>query len=155
MGINAKVNAFEFGVLEYLDGPEEPHLAEQFWMDIYREEGKSLYNLGLVARNPTLGIHHTEETRRRMSEANKGRRHTEETRRKMSETQSQNAFNAEPYPAFIHQYTGEVIPAGVNLSALCRERGLNNGSMHGVKTGRCPRHKGWVLQSKHSQRWLL
>ena len=45
-------NAFEFGVLEYLKDLGELVQAEQFWMDIYREEGKELYNCGLAANCP-------------------------------------------------------------------------------------------------------
>jgi len=82
---------FTFGILEYLDDPEELHLAEQFWMDVYREEGRELYNCGLAARNPMLGCKHTEEAKRKMSVAQMGNqnglghRHTEEAKRKMSE----------------------------------------------------------------------
>lgn len=179
---------FEFGVLEYLDNPEELHLAEQFWMDIYREEGKELYNFGSAARHPMLGMHHTEETKHRLSEASKscseetrqrisktlrGRRLSEETKRKISKSQAGRKHtketkrkigraskgkcpseetrrkiseaNARPYPAFIHRGTGEIIPAGVNLVALCRELELNAVAMCAVKTGRCLHHRGWIL----------
>lgn len=39
-------DAFTFGTLEYQDDPEQLRLAEQFWMDIYRIEGKRFYNFG-------------------------------------------------------------------------------------------------------------
>ena len=102
-------DAFEFGVLEYLDNLEELFLAEQFWMDIYREEGKELYNQGKYADNPMRGVPMSEEHKRNIGDANRGRklppiseetrqkkrkssmgqrhqRHTEETKRKMSKT---------------------------------------------------------------------
>lgn len=65
--------AFEFGVLEYLDNLKELIKAEQFWMDIYREEGKELYNFGLAADNPFRGCHHTKESRQQMSKSAKNR----------------------------------------------------------------------------------
>jgi len=92
-------NAFEFSILEYLDDFEELTKAEQFWMDIYREEGKELYNFGLAADNPMRGRKHTEETRQKMSDAARdrpngmlGKRHTEETRRKISEVHKGNQY---------------------------------------------------------------
>lgn len=167
---------FEFGILEYLDNPEELHLAEQFWMDVYREEGSELYNFGLAARNPMLGRKHTEETRRKLSEAHKGhrhsaetrrkiskagkgRKHTEEARRKMSDANRGRRLteetrrkigeaNAKPYPAFIHKDTGEVIPAGVNLAEMCRERGLVHQLIDAVKHGKRHSHHGWILFEK-------
>jgi len=175
--------AFEFAVLEYLNRLDELHLAEQFWVTVYREEGKILYNFTVPGRSPMLGREHTEESRRKISEALKGRTLSEEHCRKMSETLKGRPKSEEtcrklskankgkhhteetkrklreilggPYPAFVHQYTGEVIPAGVNFRALCREYGLDATLMRAVKTGQCHQHKGWVLQSEHFQLWLL
>lgn len=188
--------AFEFGILEYLDDSEKLHLAEQLWMDVYREEGKELYNFGLAARHPMLGRKHTEEARRKISEAGKGKHPSEETRRRLRGAQKGRAVSKEtcrrmsegrrgmkfseehrrnlskalkgnrralgykhsegtrrkvseaggrPYPAFIHRETGEVIPAGVNLCAVCQMRGLHSGCMCRVKAGKQSHHKGWML----------
>lgn len=192
-------DAFEFGVLEYLDDPEGLHLAEQFWVSVYCEEHKDLYNIGTPGKAPMLGRSHTEETRRKIGEALMGSQHclgrkltrehkrrtsealmghsvSEETRRKMGKAargrrpsdehrrklseankgkkpppfsdehcRKIGEARAGPYPAFIHRETGEAIPAGVNLCALCRERGLSQGNMHAVKTGRRKHCKGWML----------
>lgn len=78
-------DAFEFGVLEYLDNLDNLHLAEQLWMDKYREEGIGLYNLGLVADRPTLGYKHTEEHNCKISIAHKGKRHSKESIQRMSD----------------------------------------------------------------------
>ena len=91
------------------------------------------------------GHKHTEETRHRISEALKGNqhtlgyKHTEETRRRISEA------GAGHYPAFIHQETREVIPAGKNLFKLCKERGLVCSRMWDVKNGVRKSHHGWAL----------
>jgi len=83
---------FEFGVLEYLDNLDELVLAEQFWMDIYHEEGRELYNIALVAGAPMLGRKHSDETKQQMSESHKGilkgYKHSAEFRQRMSEAKS-------------------------------------------------------------------
>ena len=128
-------HAFEFLVCEHVEDTEQLHLREQYWLDYHRMITE-VYNYGLIARHPRLGrcgdSHHTEKTRRKLSEA-----------------------STRSYPAFIHQITGEIIPAGVNLKALCQKRGLHHGSMSSVKNGRRSSHKHWVLLSEHFQRWLL
>ena len=190
-------NAFEYGVLEYLGNSEELHLAEQFWMDIYRLEGRKLYNCGLVARSPRLGRKHSEETKQKMSATGKGRIVTEETRQKLRDREYTKATRRKmsdgaktrppisektrqrlrevtggrnngmwgrhhtketrqkigktklkPYPVFIHRDTGEIIPAGIGLSIICRERNLHHSHMHEVAVGKVCSHKGWVLKKE-------
>lgn len=177
--------AFGFGVLEYLDNLDELYLAEQFWVNVYGEENKELYNIATPGKAPMLGFAVSEETchkisrglkgkpkseehKRKLSEANKGqipwnlgKNHTKEARWKMSLAQMGNTktlghklseehvrkiieANAKPYPAFTHRETGEIIPAGRNLIALCRERRLSYNSMWNVAHGRTKNYK-WVL----------
>jgi DNA-binding NarL/FixJ family response regulator len=57
-------------------------------------------------KNIMYGKHHTEETKRKISEANKGRRLSEEHKRKISESNSGNA--KENHPCWIH-FTDEEI----------------------------------------------
>lgn len=148
--------AFEFGILEYLDNPEELRLAEQFWINIYRLEGKNLYNIALTTDCPMRGRKHSEETCQKMSKAKLGHSVSKETSHKISvgskgkhvslETRDKmSAAKAKNYPAFRNEHTNEIIPAGINLNALCREQSLNLGHMHGVITGRRHHHKGWKL----------
>jgi len=77
-------DVFEFGILEYLDDLDEIYLAEQFWMNIYREEGKELYNVGKYAYNARRGVALSEELKHKISESNKGVRRSKETKQKMS-----------------------------------------------------------------------
>ena len=78
-------DAFEFGILEYLDNLDELGEAEQFWMDLYREEGRELYNIALTTGCPMLGLKHSEEAKCKMREAAKTRLPmSEETRQKLS-----------------------------------------------------------------------
>jgi group I intron endonuclease len=86
------------------------------------------------------GRKHTSETRAKISNAHKGKRHTDEHTRNQAET------IAVHYPAFVHCDTGEIIPSGKNLNALCRERGLLQGGMWHLIHGRQYQHRGWRLQ---------
>lgn len=168
-------SVFEFGVLEYLDNPEELHLAEQFWMNTYRMEDKGLYNIATVGPAPMLGRHHTVETRAKMSTVQKGRVYppltvehkskisralmghpvSNETRAKLSGALMGNhnalgrvrdsARLGKPYPAFIHRDTGEVITTSVNLAAMCREWGLCKVGMRRVAKDMRSHYKGWEL----------
>jgi len=76
---------------------------------------------------------------RKISEYRKGRKLSESTKMKISEAQSQ------PYPAFIHRDTKEIIPAGNNLAKICRQKDLNRGCMNFVQRGMRKHHKGWML----------
>lgn len=160
---------FEFVILEENIPDGQLIQREQDWLD----GTAKVYNCGLVVRASRKGCKHTAETRRRMSEAQRGKKHSAETRRKISEIQQGKKLSKEhrrkisdalrgrvrpkeicqkiseglarPYPAFYHCETGEVIPAGRNLNAMCRERGLHVSNMCAVATGRRRSHKGWEL----------
>ncbi len=158
---------FSFCVLERVADRANLLAREQYFLDRAFEVGDT-YNIVNVACCPpsARGRVVSEETRRKIGEANKGRvpwskgkklgpmseehkrklsealkgyRHTEEAKRKLI------VPHVRPYPAFRHRDTSEVIPAGVNLSAMCRERGLNRSRMSDVKLGARPHHKGWAL----------
>lgn len=78
--------AFKFQKLEYC-AIEQLDNREQHYLDIYMPKGLC-YNLARDVRAPGRGRIITEETRRKLSEANKSRNRSpfsEETRRKMSE----------------------------------------------------------------------
>jgi len=110
--------------------------------------------LSLAARGKVK----SDEHRKKLSIALKGRRLSEEMRHKLSAIRKEMGDIAsmqciaaavevlsKPYPAFIHQITGEIIPTGYNLCKLCREKGLLQSSMCAVKNGRRHHHRGWTL----------
>ena len=132
-------------VLEIVFYPDIWQERERWWIAFARERGFHLTNLtdGGEGGAGMLGHKHTLESKRRMSLAKKGKpgpKVSEEARCKIG------IANSRSYPAFIHEETGEVIPAGTNLSALCRERGL--GDMGVVVRGKQRSHKGWMLLDK-------
>ena len=138
-------SVFEFSVLEYVDNIEELVGVEQLWMDRYRREGISLYNFGIAADCPMRGRILSKETRRKMSEARIGMIFTEEHKRRISKSTKGQKNHAKAYPAFVHMETGEAIPAGFNLSALCRKLGIHRQGLNAVIHGREPSYYGWIL----------
>lgn len=118
-------STFEFGTLEYLDELEELAKAEQFWIDVYKEEGRELYNIALTTGCPMLGREHSKETRRKMSESakrrppmsietrcklseiNKGKTPSEATRRAVSEANRRRVFSEETRQKMSEDRKGE------------------------------------------------
>jgi hypothetical protein len=74
-------------------------------------------------------------------------------RRKLSESAMGNQYGAKSYPAFINKDTGEIIPAGVNLTRLCRERELVRSCMRDVVRGEQKQHRGWMLY-RGGKQWV-
>jgi len=95
------------------------------------------------------GMRFSEEHKRKIGDAHRGKSRgplTEETRRKISEANmGHRPYTAKPFPVFVHQETGEVIPAGINLAKACCERGLDSSHMTAIVLGKRRSHKGWVL----------
>lgn len=78
------IENFEKFLIQYCSSKEETNKAEKFWIAEYRSRGKAEYNIADGGYG-SAGFHHTEETKRRLSEANKGKPKSDETKRKLSE----------------------------------------------------------------------
>jgi len=92
--------SFTFDIIEEVSNPEHLLAYEQVYLDYYKSyEDDRGYNICKVAGSP-LGVKHSEETRKKMSEASRniseetrkkrsvaltGRKHTEQSKRKISE----------------------------------------------------------------------
>lgn len=76
---------FEFKILEVLKNEKLLILQEQYWMDLYNSFAPNGYNLKLFAIS-NLGMKHSAETRKKISEVQIGRKASEETKAKMSAT---------------------------------------------------------------------
>lgn len=107
----------------------------------YKHAKEAKHNMSIAAQN------RSKDHRYKLGEAMIGNQHalghivSKEARHRMGEA------NAKPYPALIHEETGNTILAGVNLSKLCKERGLNVACMHHVVRGKQYQHRGWALAS--------
>ena len=88
--------AFVFSILEHVQ-PQILIEREQYYLDRTEPE----YNIALMAASPMSGRRHTAETKRKMSDAHKGKlgnnrrgiHHSEETKRKIGEAQKGNRGN--------------------------------------------------------------
>lgn len=170
---------FDFIILEYIDDLSVLEEKEQYWITEYAKTIE-LYNYSPVAvcsirgrpipqyvrekiSRSHLGMKHTDEQRRKISESNKGKpgpwlgkKRPEETRKKISAArmghtvsdtvrQKVSEANSRPYPSFRNRITNGIIPAGVNLKKLCRELGIHDSGMWAVISGRAKSYKGWKL----------
>lgn len=101
-------DAFCFHVLEYIHDLETIAEREQYWLDVFRDTGR-VYNAGACASPSFLGCSHSEESRRRMCEAQKDRKPiTEETRRRMSNS-AKRRFRLLGHPRQGKKHTPESI----------------------------------------------
>ncbi len=94
---------FEWEIIDTVDNEQELNLLEQLYIEEYRRKGQ-VYNLN-DGRGGISGFKFSEESKRKMSEARKGRipwnkgrkghKHTEEARKKMSAAQKGRIFTVE------------------------------------------------------------
>jgi hypothetical protein len=87
------------------------------------------------------GLVHSEETKRKMSEANKGRIVSTETKTKISE-------NKLKYNYKIYSIKESKIYETNNLNAFCKENSLNHSPLFKTINGIRKQHKGFVLVEK-------
>lgn len=154
---------FRFVVLEHVTGSSADVLArEKQHLDSLRMIS-GVYNLALEPRRgPWYGKHLSEEHRARIGEGSKGKiiseahkaaigkahlgmTHSKQSLAKIVRASRGNDKRAAPYPAFINVLTGEVIPAGINLARLCRDRALSRSGMSHLKNGSRECHMAWAL----------
>lgn len=88
-------NNFEHEVFE-VDSEEEMYYAEKYLIAYYHTtESEFGYNHSVGGECSFLGCKHSEKTRKRMSEAKKGKPRSEETKRRMSESHRGKPFSEE------------------------------------------------------------
>lgn len=69
-------------IQEFYNG-NDANSAEQYWIKFFREQGCRLTNIASGGMVGNRGLKHSDETRRKMSAAQKGRKMSEETKRKI------------------------------------------------------------------------
>lgn len=87
------IENFEKFLIQYCYSKEETDKAERFWIAEYRSRGKAEYNIADGGDGGGFkGKHHSQESKRKLSEANKGnipgnkgKHHSEEAKKKISE----------------------------------------------------------------------
>lgn len=92
-------DAFEFAIIEVIEGKDALNNAEVRYIAEYRKEGKCFNITGGGDQYYWTGKHLTEETKRKIGEKNRlnmlGRKFSEETRRKMSVSQKNRKYTDE------------------------------------------------------------
>lgn len=92
---NKTPKAFSFNILEYVPNNENLIAREQFYIDWFKAANKIHgYNIAPIAGS-SLGREHSEEAKRKISEAQRGRNHSEETKIKMSKTKKGKKHSGE------------------------------------------------------------
>ena len=149
---------FRFELLQIVEDIDDIFNVEQTWLDLHRMY-MPVYNIVMwVEAPPMLGRTHTEEVRQFLREKYTGQKRPREVVERIRQKligrvisakaiEQIRLANQRPYPAFRNTVTGEVIPAGVGLKEICKQRGLNYRCMSGVRTRGKLSYKNWVLAS--------
>lgn len=100
-------------------------------------------------KNHFYGKHHTEQTKKKMSEAWKNRIVSEETKIKISESQKNNPVKSKPVLQ-IDKNTNEVIAEFPSTAEAGRKLGFANSHISACCRGRLKTHKGFKWKYKES-----
>ncbi len=148
---------------EHCERISESMKGKQLWLGkTHSKETKERITRGLKEYYKThpgagTGCPMSQKTRDRLRESKLGKARPDYVKRKMSDSRKAmyqerpelkvalSNRMAKPYPSFINTKSGEIIPAGVNLTALCKEMGLNQGDMRMVAAGKTNQHRGWMV----------
>ncbi len=163
-------DAFEFIVIELVAVPLLVE-REQYWMDHLQVcDRRKGFNILPTAASP-LGMKYSDEVRRRVSDALRGRPKSETHRQKLSEANQGKKFSASVRQKLSDMRRGVpkskahsrniataiaerwvvTSPDGTTHNVLClkwfcEEQGIDYSSMRGVAKGRRKHHRGWRCQ---------
>lgn len=128
--------AFVFEIVELLMLPEAVIPREQFWIDRHMRRGrKRCYNINPKAEGPSE-ICKSPANRAKVSQRMRGNQFSKRASAVIAQKVSKT-------------YPGLIAPDGTeyrnikNLSAFCREHGLESKTMHSVANGKVPSSLGW------------
>ena len=120
------------------------------------KQNNSIYNLELVEqfkhrsehkigfKHYLYGKHHTDETKRKISEHKKGFKHTEESKKKMSKAKKGKQLNRKDLSKQVAQYTLDCKLVKIWLSVSeCGRNGFNLGHISSCCRGERKTHKGF------------
>ena len=122
---------------------------EIHWIAFYRATGNDLTNNAAGGVGPSECVV-SEESRKRMSAARKGKTESLETRNRKSVALKGRLPHSDTYAAQGKHYIatspeGEDIEVR-NLTAFCQERGIETANLHKCINGKYPSHNGWRLR---------
>ena len=140
-------SAFEFVPLQNCE-PQDALAVEQEWFDKFREAGYGLYNARVYVASQ-LGMKHSEDARRKMSAALKGKKKTyspEGLSRILAAIKSRDYTDMNAQEFTLISPDGEKIN-GKNLRKFCQQIGLTetqSSALYGVVRGVRKSYKGYT-----------
>lgn len=147
-------DAFRFILLEAIENDSEKCIErEQHWMNHFKSQGLTLYNVMPYA-GTNRGYKHTEKTRAKMSHSFKGRRWTQEQRDRYKKQRAnyrpEKSIAAAKARAELGEWPPLLAPSGnvvriTNISEFCRQHGLDPSHLVKVLHGKRRIHKGYTL----------
>lgn len=105
--------SFSWEILQECDTIEELNQLEIFYIGYYDVFGNNGYNLTVGGKSGLVGFKHTDESKRKMSEAQKGKKLSEETKRRMSKAQKNKVVSKETRRKISEGHKGSKLPEKV------------------------------------------
>lgn len=135
------IDAFDFEILKECDDKELDYWEKYFIKEL---NTKAPYGYNLTeGGGGKSGYTLSEETRKKMSEAQKGKHHSEETRKKIGENFINRKDQSKPVLQ-IDKITNEVIAEFPSVSEVKRQFGFSQGHISDCCLGKCKTHKGFI-----------
>lgn len=153
---------FVFELIECVLLEEDLLIREQWWLDFYKPYDHSIgFNICKIAGS-TLGLTRSEETRKRISEVQKGRIKSEEAKINQSIAlkghvkKGKCVKGVENFRSSWYEFISPqgVYYCGVNIVEFCRQKGLHKSALSDVKHGRKLTYKGWFKPGNEPERNL-
>lgn len=145
-------DSFEFSVIEIIGERTLCIPKEQYWLDVIKEH-TPVFNCGNHVFLTRLGIRHTEESRRKMSLSQTGKKlskeHIEKVR--VHSIEMGKLYDKE-YPELVNIFTGHIHPPGKGFTKFCRMHDIpqRNATFVGkMVSGKEPCCYGWMPANRY------
>lgn len=139
-------SAFKFEIVEIVEDLSLIVAREQEWINRYYSLGRErCYNLAPTAGSQ-FGMKRSEETRRKISEANKRRPPRPKKPKILKGNQKSPEYRlkkSKVWPGFVSP-DGTIYAPVVNLNAFAQEHDLRQSTLIGLAKGKHRHHKGWT-----------
>lgn len=155
---------FTIDIIEICNTIKQLNERESYYINFYNSLSPNGYNLTTGGNNKKL----SEETKKKISQANKGKKRTEETKKKLSESHKGFIPSEETRNKWRIAFGGKrpsdnTIKASIeskqktytllspdntlvtftNMSSFCKENNLSKSKLCLVASGKLKKHKGW------------
>jgi group I intron endonuclease len=144
-------DAFDWEILDEVSD-ELQYAEERYWIQHFRSMDVPMYNETDGGKG-IPGYKYSKEQMERRSilrigktSSFRGKKHTEEAKAKISASNMGNTYTAKTYNVILIAPNGDEHGPIHNLSAFCREHGLDQGSISLVIAGKAKHHHGWRLK---------